>query len=105
MDVRPPKWAQPGQKLQLQLAPIAELRVQVPKGRKGGDQLQITRADWKDIYVDIPMGLRPGDVFHYTPDALMVAAPEGSCAGQFVVFPHHKVGPGGRLETEYCRAR
>jgi len=105
MEVRPPKWAKAGAKLHLQLEPSAELRIQVPDGMKSGEPLKINRADAQDIFVDTPAGLRPGEIFDYTPVALMVAAPEESSPGDFVVFRHHVVLADGHTHTETCRCQ
>jgi len=105
MEVRPPKWAKPGSILQLQLVPAPELRIQVPEGKRAGDVLLVCGIDGEEKAIEVPKGVKAGDVFDYTPLALMVAAPEGSCAGDYVVFRHHTVGRDGQAHTQYCRAQ
>jgi len=105
MEVQLPPWAKPGGKLQLQITPPAEFRIQVPKGKKAGEQMKIGRPDGEDLFVDIPAGNFPGDVFDYTCPSLMVAAPEGSSPGDFVTFRHHRSLPNGHTQMGYCRAQ
>merc|ERR1712217_72446 len=50
-------------------------------------------------------GVQPGGSFEAAPPVLMVAIPELSEPGDFVVFDYHKASPGGSVRTERCRAQ
>lgn len=105
MEVELPIHAQPGGKLHLRLAPQAELIIQLPVEKRPRAQMKVKKANGVEILVTVPEGIHPGGSFQAAPPALMVAVPEESKPGDFVVFRHHEAGPGGTVKTEYCRAQ
>lgn len=105
MEVDPPSYARPGMKLHLKLAPSPEIRIQLPPGKRPGTQMKVRKADGIEISVMIPEGVQPGGFFGAAPPCLMVAVPENSKPGDFVVFRHHETGPSGSIKTECCRAQ
>merc|ERR1712060_12077 len=89
----------------LKLAPPAELRIQLPQGKRPCAQMKVRKESGIEIEVTVPDGVQPGASFEAAPPALMVAAPEDSKPGDFVVFRHHEAGSGGSVKTHRLRAQ
>mmetsp|Transcript_17631 Transcript_17631/g.49934 ORF Transcript_17631/g.49934 Transcript_17631/m.49934 type:complete len:262 (+) Transcript_17631:87-872(+) len=105
MLVELPLHAQPNRKLNLRLAPQAELRIQLPTGQQPGASVRVERASGAEILVTVPEGAEPGESLEAAPPVLMVAVPEDAQPGDSVVFHHHDKGPGGSIKTQRLRAK